>query len=163
MLLHRPGWEAVGAATLVWEASLPPREVGLLLPHFPQMRKLRLREVERVLPFVSEQRSVGRMHVQPEQLTPEAQCPHLPSLGGRKSPSLNCVPSLFTPHDMLPGKRMSFGCAIFFSYHDHFMFLLVALCVCLRHFTLSLLLFSSWDLKSQIYYCVLWNSSEILT
>lgn len=24
MLLHRPGWEAVGAAALVWEASLPP-------------------------------------------------------------------------------------------------------------------------------------------
>ena len=101
-----------------------------------------------MLQSLSGQRSVVRIHVQPEQLTPEARCPHLPPLGGSKSPSLNCVPALFTPHGIVPGKRMSFGRSIFFSYRDHFMFLWEALCVFLRHFTLSLVLFSSRDLKN---------------
>ena len=50
-------------------------------------------------------------------LTLEPRYPLLPSLGGSKSVSLNCVLSPFTPQDSVPGKEVSLGCSVFFHYH----------------------------------------------
>ena len=64
-------------------------------------------------------------------LTLEHRCPLLPSLGGSKSVSLNCVLSPFTPQDSVRGKGSVPGMLRFLSLSCGFVLFLVALCICL--------------------------------
>ena len=83
------------------------------------------------VPWRGSQCSLSSMTLQPR-------CPLLPSLGGSKSVSLNCVLSPFTPQDWVRGKRSVPGMLHFLSRSGRFVFAFGSSVYMLIAFLLSL-------------------------